>query len=433
MATVEDQAIKRPFGFWMATALVVGGMIGSGIFVLPAQLAPYGSTGIAAWIAGIVGALLIALVLARLTAALPQATGAVAICADALGPLPGVLIGWGYWVGVWSANAVISLTAIRYLGVFWPSLTASAWATALWATALLWLLTALNLRGAKAAGRFQLVTTLLKLLPLVAVGLILVMIALPGGPGFSRQTHTPFAWGQLTPAVTLAFFALVGFESAALAAERVKNPGRNVVRATLAGLALTALLYLIVSTGIAFALPEKIVAAAPAPVALFVETFAGHTAAMVVAAFAAIAAIGCLNGWVLIQGELPLGMSRAGLFPRWVGRVNGRDVPVGALAAASMLASVLVLSNASGSTAALLDFMLRLTTAATLWLYGGLCLSALKLGIMRPIAVLGLAFSAWVLWGSGIEAAGLSIALMLTALPLYYLRPRVFLAEQTAE
>ena len=106
-----DAVEKRPFGFWMATALVVGGMIGSGIFVLPAQLAPYGATGIAAWIAAIAGTLLIALVLARLTAALPHATGAVAICADALGPLPGVLIGWGYWVGVWSANAVIALTA----------------------------------------------------------------------------------------------------------------------------------------------------------------------------------------------------------------------------------------------------------------------------------------------------------------------------------
>ena len=105
---------------------------------------------------------------------------------------------------------------------------------------------------AQAAGRFQLVTTLLKLLPLVAVGAILAFIALPGGPGFAREAHTPFAWSQLTPALTLAFFALVGFESAALAAERVVNPARNVVRATLAGLALTALLYLIVSTGIAF-------------------------------------------------------------------------------------------------------------------------------------------------------------------------------------
>ena len=428
----DDVTDKRPFGFWTATALVVGGMIGSGIFTLPAQLAPYGWTGLVAWLACAAGAMLIALVLARLATVMPEASGVVAICAQVLGPLPGLLIGWAYWVGVWSANAYISLTAIRYLGVFFPSLTATPLAAALSGVVLIWLLTALNLRGAKAAGRFQVVTTALKLLPLIAVVVIVAGFGLAGGGQFRQTPHAAFAWQQLTPAVTLAFFALVGFESASIAAERVRDPARNVVRATIAGLALTAILYIIVCSGIIFALPEKVAADAEAPMALFVSTFWGPAAGLAVAGFAVVAAVGCLNGWVLLQGELPLGMSRAGVLPSWVGRTSSRDVPVGALIASSLLASILILSSASKSTGALYDFILRLTTAATLWIYIGACLSALKLGVARPLAILGLGFALWALWGSGPEAGGLSILLIVVAIPLYFLARRATLAELPA-
>lgn len=424
---------KRPFGFWTATALVVGGMVGSGIFVLPAQLAPYGWTGFFAWFAGVGGALLLALVLSRLAAAMPEEPGAVAICARALGPLPGVVIGWAYWVGVWSANAIIALTAIRYLATFWPPLASTPLALAAWSVALIWAITLLNLHGAKTAGRFQVLTTLLKLLPLVAVVVLVAGFVLAGGKQFASAPHTPFDASRLTPALTLAFFALVGFESASIAAERVRDPARNVVRATMAGLILTGALYLIVCSGIVFALPEATVAGATAPVVVFVESFWGRAAGLGIAALAVVATVGCLNGWVLLQGELPLGMARAGVLPRWVGRTSSRDVPVGALLVSSALASMLVMSNATRSTAGLLDFMLRLTTAATLWLYVGACLSALRLALVRPIALAGLAFAVWAMWGAGREAVGLSLGLMLTAVPLYYLALRGSAAEQPPE
>ncbi|MEG3175526.1 amino acid permease [Sphingomonas sp. RB3P16] len=413
---------QRPFGFWTATALVVGGMVGSGIFVLPAQLAPYGWTSVAAWGAGVGGALLIAWVLTKLTAAMPAATGVVAICGAGLGPLPGVLVGWSYWVSVWSANAVIALTAIRYLAQFVPALAATSLSLALSATVLLWLLTLLNLGGARLAGAFQVATTALKLLPLAAIVLILAALAFGGGAAFRAEPHPPFAWGELTPALTLAFFAIVGFEAASVAAERVRDPARNVVRATLFGLALTGVLYVIVCSGIIFALPGAEVAAAQAPFALFVERFWGHQAGLATAAFAAIAAIGALNGWTLLQGEVPLGMARSGLLPRWIGRTSARDVPIPVLLLATTLASVLVLSNATRSLGGLLDFMLRLTAAASIWLYAGACLTALLLRIAPIAAVAGLAFAGWAMWGAGAEAAGASVGLMLTALPLYWLR-----------
>lgn len=398
-------------------------MVGSGIFVMPAQLAPYGWTGFAAWGVAIPGALILAFVLSKLAAARPAATGAVAIVGEGLGALPGVIVGWSYWVAVWAVNAIIALTAIRYLATFAPGLTATPLATALGATTLIWALTALNLGGARGAGRFQVATTLLKLLPLIAVVLILAGLAATTPGQFDANPHTPFVTTGFTAALTLAFYPLVGFEAASLAAERVRDPARNVVRATLFGAALTGLFYVIIANGIVFALPEATVAAADAPVALFVEAFWGRGAGLAVAAFAAIAAIGCLNGWVLIQGEVPLGMARVGLLPRWFGRTTGRDVPARSVLLASGLASLLILSGAIPGMEDVLNFMLRLTTASSVWLYFGACVAALRLGVARLAAAVGIVFCLWVLAGAGAEAVGLSVALMLTAVPLYWLRP----------
>ena len=177
-----------------------------------------------------------------------------------------------------------------------------------------------------------------------------------------------------------------------------------MLRATLFGTALTGLLYVIISNGVVFALPEATVAAAGAPIAMFVETFWGRAAGVSVAAFAAIAAIGCLNGWVLMQGEVPLGMARSRLVPAVLGRTSDRDVPTLAILIASAFTSFLILSGAIPGLTGVLTFMLQLTTAATVWLYVGACVAALRLKIVLPAAFAGLGFSAWVLWGSGMQA-----------------------------
>jgi APA family basic amino acid/polyamine antiporter len=320
---------------------------------------------------------------------------------------------------------------VRYLAVFWPPLAFSSFTLVAGAVGLLWMITLLNLRGAPAAGRFQVATTIIKLVPLAAIIVLLVQLGAGGGLTAGAHPHAPFDPRQLSSAVTLAFFAMVGFECAGVAAARVRDPARTIPRATLAGVGLTGLLYLIACSGIIFAMPQEVVAGANAPVALFVESFWGRGAGLAVAGFAAVAAIGALNGWVLLQGEVPLGMARAGVIPASIGRTDSRDVPVGALVASSVLASVLVLSNITRDTAAIYDFMLRVTTAATLWFYAGACVTALVLGVARPAAVIGLAFAFWAIWGAGYEAIGLSLLLMATAVPLYFLARRS--AEQAPE
>lgn len=421
----------RPFGIWTASALVVGSMIGSGIFLLPISIAPFGWTGLIGWIISISGVLCIAYALGRLSQALPLASGAIAVTGEALGPIPGVLVGWSYWVSCWAANAAIAIAATSYIVVFVPALNATPLTGALTSVALIWLLTLLNLGGAKAAGQFQVVTTLIKLLPLVAVIGILALLAAAGDTDMPPLPSARTALTGLTAAATLTLFPLLGFECASIAAGRVRNPGPTIMRATMIGTAVVGLIYLVVCTGIVATLPLATLQASSAPFQLFVETYWGRGPALAVAAFAAIAAIGALNAFVLLQGETPLGMARAGLLPAWFARVTRRDVPIGVHLLSSTLSSLLVLSNASKSLSGVFEFAALVTTCSSLWLYAAVCLGAISKRVAVPAAAIGLAFSVWAMWGAGVEAAGLSFGLMLTALPIYALRRRSF-AEQPA-
>lgn len=415
---------ERPFGFWTACALVVGGVIGAGIFVLPSQLAVYGWTSVAAWIFGGFGAIVVAVVLSAVAEARPDEPGLIAVIGDALGPVAGVLAGFGAWVSYWCGNSYIALTSVRYASTFWPEMADTPQRQAVAASLLIMALTLLNLSGLKSSGRFQVVTTLLKLIPLiVVVGLVATMLL--GGRGeLSRYSQTPFDGERLFDASSLAFVAIMGFESAALAAQRVRNPRRNVPRATIIGVVVACLLYLVVCTGVIFGTSAAEVAASNAPVADFVGSRLGDWARLAVAAFAVISTVGCLNVWVLMQGEVPLALVRSGQLPGWLAVTNKHDVAWQPLVIASTLSCVLMLVASWGNGAGLMDFMIRLTSDSGIWIYAFACITALVLGVRRIFAGLGLLFVAGLFYGGGGEIFALSLALMALALPLYWLARR---------
>ncbi len=413
----------RPFGFWTATAMVVGTMIGAGIFILPSQLAPLGWTAAAAWLVAACGVMAIAVVIADLVRQRPGGPGIMATCGDILGLFPARVLAWTYWTAVWCSAAVLALTAANYLARIFPALGPDPARIALVSTGIIAALTGLNLRGVRAAGRFQIATTALKLLPLVAVILIVVILAVTNPETYTRSAAAPFSPVLLTPALTLVFFAMLGFETASMMAERVHNPARNVVRATLAGLAITIAIYLVVSMGIVSAMPPEQLQSTGAPIAYFVGHYWGNWAGDAVALFAAVSAIGCLNGIIFLQGEIPLTMVRGGQLPAWAAPTNRRDVAAWPLIASSGLAIALILGSATQFGAGLLDFMLRLTTASSIWFYLGVCIAALSIGRMRVLAWIGIIFCLWALYGSGLAAGGLGVMLMLLAVPLHFLMP----------
>lgn len=400
----------------MAVALVMGNMIGSGVFLLPQSLAPFGWNAVAGWIITIGGAMCLAWMFARLMAG--TALGPVDLVEAEFGRIPAFLIGFSLWVYVWAGMVTISLAAVSYGSSFLPWLAEHP---ALASLGIIWALTLLNIAGTRQAGAFQLVTTIVKLVPLLVVAALIFWVI--GSTG--AQTLTPFPAAGLSLSETNAaaaqtLWAMLGFESACIAAARIAHPERTIPRATVLGAGATGLIYIIVCSGVALMLPAAQVAASNAPFELFVATYLSPGPAAWIGAFAAISAIGAVNGWILVQGEVPRDMAARGLMPAFMGRMTAGGTPALALILSSILGSLLIWSNSSRSMSGLFTYTALLTTSVVLWLYLACALVAWRRRIAQPVAMIGMVFCLWSLWGAGLTISLSSIALMLAGLPLYW-------------
>ncbi|WP_427963668.1 amino acid permease [Altererythrobacter sp.] len=407
----------RKLGLFAAIALVMGNMIGSGVFLLPASLAPYGWNAVGGWIVTIAGGLVLAWLLACLTRQLSGADDMIGFISTAFGKQVGFIAGWLYLLTLWIGTPTIAVAAISYLSELVPEAGAFP---AFGALALLWGITLINLRSVSSAGNFQIVTLLIKLVPLLLVVVIAALQLASGNAEIAPFETEQISLPALSGAAALTLWALLGFESASVAAKQVRDPEVNVPRATILGTALTGLLYMVVCSAIAMMLPQDIASSSPAPFATFVERYWSAGPAALIAVFAIVSCIGAVNGWVLIQGELPRCMASKGELPRWFAVTDANGTPRRALIVSSLIGSVVLMLNTSRSTQGLFEFLLLLTTSAALWCYLGVALAAWKLNIARFWAVPGALYALWALWGAGIYVSSLSFALLLAGIPVWW-------------
>jgi basic amino acid/polyamine antiporter, APA family len=420
--TAETSGAGRKLGPWMCLALVIGNMIGSGVFLLPASLAPFGWNAVFGWLFTIGGVLTIVAVLARLAKAHPGVDGPYGYTLAAFGPRIAFLIGYSYWISVWVGNAAIATAAVSYLSIFFPKLGTIPGASSVAAVALVWVTTLINMRGARAAGGMQMATTIIKLMPLIVVIILIAAVTgQTGGAAIAPFHSNSISITAISGAAALSLWALVGFESASLAFGNIENPDVTVPRATMIGTALTGLIYLIVCSGISLILPLAIAAKSDAPLADFVAIYWGLGPSLFIALFAAISAIGALNGMTLLQGAVPLSLARTGGFPKYFGMTNKAGTPVRALIGSSILTTILVLMNSAQSMGGAFAFMALLATSVTLFLYFGVAVAAIKLKVGGILAVIAAAFALWTLWGAGVEPSAWSFALLLSGIPVYWL------------
>ena len=428
----DTLAQQRQLGFWMCLALVVGNMIGSGIFLLPANLAPYGLNALVGWAITIAGALCLATVFAALARALPEASGPYDYVRTALGEPPAFFVMWSYWISIWVTNAAISIAAISYLSTLAPETFAAPGVAALVAIGFVMLFTAVACSGARTSGRVQIVTSILKLLPLIAA-IVIALMVLGQGQKAAEFAPVPVSLAGVSATMALTLWAMLGFECACVPAGRVRNPGRTIPLATLLGTLIAGLVYVGASSAVFLLLPADVAARSSAPFADLVGSFWGPTAGTLVVVFAAISCLGALNGWVLLQGEVPLSLARRGVFPRWFGAVNGRGMPVRAQIIGAFLSVGLIAANYTRGLTELFGFMALLATAATLVLYLIAALSALRLiaigrlrgGLLTAITAVGGVYAVWTLYGAGYEATAWGAVLLATGIPVYLLMRRV--------
>jgi APA family basic amino acid/polyamine antiporter len=444
VTAADPGAPRRKLGFGMCLALVVGNIIGSGVYLLPTSLAPHGANVLPAWLATAGGAIALGVVFTALSRELRGNGGPYAATRAAFGPLAGFVVAWGYWVSIWVGNVTIATGAVSYTSVLVPWIATAPGAAPLVTVAVVWLLTLVNCFGVRASGWVQSVTTVLKCLPLVAVPLAALVRFRPewlgnlsAGPGISLD--------GTAAAAALALWAVVGFESATVPADKIEDPARTVPRATLFGTLLSALLCALSCSAVMLVVPAETLARSNAPFADAARLLFGDATAVVVAALAAVSAYGALNGWILLQGELPQQMARDGVFPRPFAQASRREAPVFALVSTSVLVSALVLMNSGRSMVDVFTFMALLSTTANLVAYLACSLALLALqrrgqiGSTSPrflaaTAALGAAFSLWAIAGAGWEPVLWGAVLILGALPGYFLMRRsVVPATQPAQ
>lgn len=416
-------------GLGLATMLVAGNMIGSGIYLLPAGLAVIGGISLAGWAVASAGALMLAAVFGWLAVLRPGADGLANLVGERLGKIFGFQTAQFYWLNCWIGDIAIAVAVTGYLAFFFPVLR-ETWPGASVTVVVIWLATLINIIGVRFAGRFDGLTLIVGLVPILAVGGLGWLWFDPGlfAQGWNVGGAAPAE--AVRASVAMVFWAFLGLESASVAAAVVKNPERNVPLATVGGVGLAAIVYVAAFAAIMGLLPADRMATSTAPFADAVARIVGPVAAGLVAVCATAKALGTLNGWVLVTAETTRWTAASAYLPRWLARRSARGTSSRALLAMAALMTVAVLATASPTLGEQFALMINLAVILSLMVYIYCCIALLRMSgempaerraLARGVAGLALLFSLWVALEAGSQAlifAAVLLVLTFAAWPL---------------
>lgn len=399
----------RLLGPWMTLALVIGGVVGVGIFYLPIALAPLGGSVPIGWLISAVGVMAMAYCASRIIS--PDGGGLQAYVENELGPGAGFIVTWMTWCSTCVGNPAVALATAAALASIVPALSGHL---VMVASLVFAILTAVNLRGIRAAGEVAVVTVLVKILPLIAVVAIAAILGSTGGP-LQPIDVPPASLNNIATASALCLFALTGFEFSLSPVGKIREPERNLARAVVFGLAGIAVTYLLVTLSLSLIMPNSAIAKSIAPFPQAIGSYWGRTAGILAALAMAVSAFGTLNTSILAAGEMLYSMSLRNDMPRAFNRTNRFNAPYAAQLASVALGFILVGLNQAKGTTQLFTFITLLAADAVLYLYSAAAIAAaLKDG--KPLTwaatLVGLAFVLFAFYGSGLQAFLLSLGLM---------------------
>jgi len=432
MAAADNGA--KSLGLAACTAVVVGNMVGSGYYLSPSAVAPYGVLAILMWVVMGIGAVCLGLTFARLASIVPATGGPYAYTRMAYGDFAGFLVAWGYWISVWASLPAIAFAFAGALMNMLPALNNKAMALTLTLGAI-WAVVLINLRGVKAAGLFAEITTYTKLVPFVAIALI----GLFWVQGDNLAHFNPSGEPLLTAAAALApltMFAYLGLESATVPAGDVRDAARTIPRSTIIGIGIAAALYVLGTVVVLGVVPREQLLQSVAPFSDAARLMWGDWAAVVVAAAVIVSALGALNGWTLLMGQVPMAAAHDRLFPGAFGRVSPRGVPALGIVISAALATLMVAFQALGSPGvrAFYNLVVGLSTMAAVIPYAFCALAvglvaaragaggaAPRVGVVGAIAFV---FSLFTIYGCGPAAVLYGLMLLLLGIPVYVWQQR---------
>jgi basic amino acid/polyamine antiporter, APA family len=425
---------ERSIGLTSATGLVIGSVIGIGVFTMPAVLASAGTCSLIVLAVVAVGAMLLAVLFGQLTRRVPNSAGGLyAYARYEFGDFAGFVTGWSYWISSWAGDAAIVASWVFYVDALF-AIKPAWWGN--WGIALLglWVPAVVNLAGIHQMAWFQNLTVVLKFLPLLLVGVAGWFFVRSANFG-AFNTSGGSLYTAIGIAAGVALFSFIGVEVAAITAKRVRNPRRNVGRASVLGTGACAILYLLVSAAVMGLVPHHALVGNTAPfVPAFEAIFThGTWAGKFVAAVAVVSAIGALNGWTLVTTEVSRAVADDDLFPRPFAWTDRRGNAWFGIVIAALLPSLLMLwryTTATGLTVFIDLVDLTVVTVALPYLFSACAQLTYLVSrrrrvqgwlLARDLAVAGASvlFSMWVTFASGYSAVYQAMVLVLAGLVLY--------------
>jgi APA family basic amino acid/polyamine antiporter len=430
------ETAQRVLGLGRCTSLVVGNIVGAGLLMLPASLGIYGTLGLLGWGLTSIGAICLALIFARLAREVPKIGGPYAYSRAAFGDFVGFQMAWSYWCGTWASNAALATAFVSYLSVFFPELADNLFMAFAISFSVVWFLTFVNILGIREAAIVQVIITILKILPLAAIGIFgLVHINIdhftplnPSGTAF---------WPAISSAAALTLFSFLGLESATVPADDVKNPEKTIPLATILGTVISTIIYIWMMVTILGIIPPETLAQSTAPFADAARVIFGDWAVPIIAASALLAVFGTLNGWILLQGQIPVAAAQDKLFPAFFGKLNKKHAPWLSLIISASLMTGMLLLNYQANLTDQFTTIVAFTTFAVLlpYLYSAVAelyfliqdkqkMSSGRYWRSLTVAFLAFLYTVFIVGGAGQEAVYMGMIFVFAGFPLYVLMKR---------
>lgn len=336
----------KKMGFWAVFSIVFGSQIGSGIFMLPSILAPYGMFGIYGWCFAGAGAVLLALVFSELCSRYPQTGGPHAYVKEVFGTIPAFFIGWAYWLVSWVSTSVVIVSAVAYLSPFFGDLSSNSNLSLILEITLLLILTLVNCGSVKLSGEIEFALTILKLIPFVIAPIALFQHFEPSYIVTSEKMLGVSSPKLICMATVLCFWGFVGLECATAPAGAVQKPEKNIPKAIILGTCSVAIIYLINSAAVMGVVPSEILAESAAPFVDAINIVAGKNMSLLLSAVASVVCIGTLNAWILASAQISLGLAESKLLPKVFAIKNDNGSPYASVLVSSLgLIPILILTK----------------------------------------------------------------------------------------
>lgn len=409
--------------------LVAGNTIGTGLFLLPVDLATVGSISLLGWVVATAGAMALGLVFAKLGELQPALGGPYAYARDFFGPYLGFQTNYVYWLANWIGNVAVAVAVTGYLSALIPPLQHQPMST-LSNVAVIWLLTLANVVGPRFIGYLESWTMGLALVPILGIALFGWFWFDPAVFTASWNVSGDSSLAAVSRSASIALWAYMGLESAAVSATNIENPKRNVPIATLVGLGIAAVAYVLCSTVIMGIIPNATLQKSPAPFADAAGIAFGQAGVVAMALCAILKSSGALGGWMLLVAESAQAAADDGMFPRVFGRTDASGVPVRGLVLVSLMMTAVVFLTMSPTIARQFDAIIDLTVVLVVipYLYSSVAVwhvchdqhvPPATLRVYIAIGLVASVYCLWALYGSVPGTTRNALIVICASVPLY--------------